>query len=534
MTNREANSASAAPSSASEITHWGAAEIARRIAAGQCCSVEVVEAFIARIRAVDGKLNAVVVPLFDQARADAKAADERQRRGKPLGPLHGVPVTIKESFFVAGTPSSIGLTHRKNELAKEDGVLVRRLRRAGAIVLGKTNLTQLMIWHESDNPVYGRTNNPWDLQRTSGGSTGGEGAIIAAGGSPLGLASDLGGSIRVPSHFCGICGIKPTSMRLPRRGAARNLRGMETLQSQPGPMARRVEDLYLALRVLADPLDEPVDADVAPAPLPDPANVKIEGLRVAMWTDDGCFAASPAIRRAVEEAAAALRARGAIVELFQPPDVDEALDVYFALLGADGGRDARRLLQGSEIDSRMRELLNVALIPNLLRGALSALLRSRGQRWRARLVSVARARSADEYWQLTQRKQSYVKRFMEDLEAGGYDAMLAPPHALPAMQHGHGIRLLPAASYAYFMNLLGVPCGVVAATRVRHAEESDRPLTRDLAEQTARQVEIGSAGLPVGVQVAARHWREDIVLALMKALEEAFQGRPDYPQMPEI
>src|SRR5262245_27966182 len=204
------------------------------------------------------------------------AADERQARGEPLGPLHGVPVTVKECFHLAGTKATIGITSPAyQEPAIADGVMVSRLRRAGAIVLGKTNLPQLMIWHECDNPVYGRTNNPWDLGRTPGGSTGGEAAIIAAQGSPLGLGNDLGGSIRVPCHFCGIHGLKPTSFRLTRRGSESTLKGFGAIVTQPGPMARSVDDLWLMLQILADNSDGEDAADVAPTQLADPAKVDV-------------------------------------------------------------------------------------------------------------------------------------------------------------------------------------------------------------------------------------------------------------------
>lgn len=169
----------------SGLTSLSATELARRIKAGEVSAVEVVDAHIRRIEAVNPKLNAVVVPLYEQARAQAAAADAAQARGDALGALHGVPVTIKECCHVAGTPSTAGLTGQMNHRADRDGPLVSRLRTAGAIVLGKTNVPQLLLYYESDNPVYGRTNNPWNLERSPGGSSGGEGAIIAAGGSPL-------------------------------------------------------------------------------------------------------------------------------------------------------------------------------------------------------------------------------------------------------------------------------------------------------------------------------------------------------------
>lgn len=506
----------------------GAAELARRIARGELSSALVVEAFIGRIEETAGQLNAVVVRLFDDARAAARLADAAVCRGEPLGPLHGVPVTIKECFHVAGTPSTMGLTNRPESIL-EDGPLVRRLRRAGAIILGKTNVPQLMVWHEADNPLYGRTNNPWDLSRGPGGSTGGEAAIIAARGSPLGLGGDLGGSIRIPCHFCGIHGLKPTSVRLPRGGTAKNLHGMEAIKYQPGPLARRVEDLQLALAVLCDAGGEAEPAEVPPVPLGDPANVDVSKLRVAMFTDDGYFPASPAIRRAVQEAAEAIRARGATVEPWTPPSTLEAMKLYFGLMGADGGADARQIVKGSRLDPRLRRLLRIAGLPTIARVPLAALLSAMGQRWSARLLSAAQGCSASRYWQLTYRLEEYVSEYLDSLAAGRFDAVLSPPHALPAMRHDTALDLLPAASYSFVPNLLGVPVGVVSITRVRPGEESDRSASRDSVEKLALRAEAGSAGLPIGVQIFAQHWREDIVLALMGAIESAFSERENFP-----
>ena len=194
----------------------GAREISERVASGELSAREVIEEHVRRIEEVNPRLNAVVVTQFDCALREADAADAALAHGGPLGPLHGVPVTIKEQFMVPGTPTTMGLPSRASHRAPSDGPLVGRLRRAGAIVLGKTNVSQLLIYHESDNPVYGRTNNPWDPERTPGGSSGGEAAIIAAGGSSLGLGGDYGGSIRVPAHFSGLHGLRPTAGRLTR------------------------------------------------------------------------------------------------------------------------------------------------------------------------------------------------------------------------------------------------------------------------------------------------------------------------------
>lgn len=522
--------------------HWSATQIARAIAAREISSAEVVRAHIERIEQVDREINALVVRRFVEALREAEAVDATLTRSASAGipPLFGVPMTVKECFHVAGTPSCIGLSashHR--ELIDNDGLLVQRLKRAGAIILGKTNLPQLMIWHECDNPVYGRTNNPWDLARTPGGSTGGEAAIVAARGSPLGLGNDLGGSIRVPAHFCGIHGLKPTSFRLPRVGTTGTLRGLESIVTQAGPFARHVDDLWLALQALCDD-DGYAAGDVTPAPLRDPAAVGVEQLKIACWVDDGVFPAAASVQRAVREAADALQQQGAtVVEIepsafSQPHSLDDMFDIYCGLIGADGAGDARRLTRGSQVDWRVGRLMWLAGLDRLSRAAVVAGLKLSGQTWMARLVRVAGRRSADEFWQLTNRRVSFSHAFTDSFHEQGFDAVLCPPHALPAMQHAKGFDLIAAASYAYLFNLLGWPAGVVSTSRVREGEEAGRPDAKDQVLRQAFAVQRGSVGLPLGVQIAAPYWREDVVLAVMSALEVAVYRRPDYPMASQV
>jgi fatty acid amide hydrolase len=506
--------------------------MARQIVAGTISSSELIDAHVRRIEAVNPRLNAVVVPLFSQARAQAAAADDARRRGEILGPLHGVPVTVKECFHVAGTPATEGVGRFAGEIMPADGPLVERLRRAGAIVLGKTNLPQLMLIHETDNPIFGRTNNPWNPDRSPGGSSGGEAAIIAAGGSPLGLANDLGGSIRQPAHSCGICGIKPTTLRLTNAGARDNLHGLEAIRPQPGPLARKVEDLVLALRVLSAGDPRAIDPQTAPVALRDPAEVRIENLRIGMWTDDRFFAAAPAVRRAVAEAADVLRQLGAHVEASVPPEIPLAVQLFFNLVSADGAADVTRILGRSKRDWRINRLITLCRLPSWLRALLAGGLRGLGQPRTAQLLATIGNRSCDEYWQLSFARSQYAERFFAAWTGARLDAVICPPHALPALRHGSSAHLALAASYCYWANVLGVPAGVVPATRVRAGEESDRPASRDLVDREASRVEAQSGGLPIGVQVAAGPWREDVVLAVMAALESHFQSQSDFPHTP--
>jgi fatty acid amide hydrolase len=518
-----------------EITTLTATELAARIADGGFSSSEVVDAHIRRIEAVNPRLNAVVVPLFDQARAEADAADRARRTGRQLGPLHGVPITVKEMFDVAGTPTTAGLTKRTQELATCDAPLVARLRRAGAIVLGKTNVPLLGMGFDSENPLYGRTRNPWNLDRAPGGSSGGEAAIVAAGGSPLGLGSDGGGSIRQPCHSCGICGLKPTGRRLTLRGHWM-VPNWSVELAQAGPLARNVADLEMALRVLNSAEGGSLDLATPPVELRRSADVSLEGLRIGVYVDDGCFRPAPAVRRAVHEAAAVLRARGADVDEFVPPNVEDIWRVFFGLFYADQAHFLKQELSGSPPSGRIgRQLVWYSRIPTPVRPPLELLMRLLGQRWFARTFQWVRRRELPtrRYLQLLDEQERIRRRFADAFDAARLNAIVCPPSPVPAFPHGTEYATL-TASYTLLYNVLGMPAGVVPATRVRPGEESDRPSSRDAVEREAIRDEQGTAGLPVGVQVVARHWREDVALAVMRSLEAHFRAQPGYPDRPPV
>lgn len=235
------------------------------------------------------------------------------------------------------------------------------------------------------------------------------------------------------------------------------------------------------------------------------------------------------MRRAVEEAAAALAQRGATIEEWQPPDTLRAWQLYLGLMLADGMAGAKRQLGNSERDWRINRSSSISGLPRSTLKVLAGVLDQVGQHHLATNLSSMGRLSTDEYWQLVEERSRYRQQFVDGLRAGGFDAILCPPTALPAFLHGSSYNLLNVTSYASLYNLIGLPTGVVAATRVRPHEESERRPGHDMVERAAYKVEHGSAGLPVGVQVAALHWREDVVLAVMKALEDDFRKLPDYP-----
>lgn len=514
------------------LTQLSARALAERIARGEVSAVAAVEAYIARIEAVNPALNAVVVKRYDAARAEAHAADERRAAGEPLGPLHGVPITIKEAFDLAGTPSTYGLPSRAAALAPSDDQYVHRLRQAGAIILGKTNVPQLLLYNETDNPLYGRTNNPWDVTRTPGGSSGGQAAIIAAGASPFGLGSDIGGSIRVPAAYCAIAGLKPTAGRLPDAAEFGVSPGQTAIVSQAGPLGRTVDDVALALDILNG--GRAPDAE-PPRPLGDHTAVDISNLRVAYYSDDGILPPAPAVRRAVVEAAGMLAGRGAQVTEWQPPTPRAALDLWLGILAADGAATARRMLKGNARDPRIGRLVFLAARSRPTLGLLRGLLTVLGQRNAAAVLRDFGRRDTQHYWALVKAQHAYQRQFAHALEnddGGPFDIVICPAGPTPAFPHGLGGDLLTSGAYAVLYNVLGYPAGVVPVTRVRPGEDTPRRRSLDTMNRAAQKADQGSAGLPIGVQVVARPWRDHVALAAMRTIEESARLQPDYPHAP--
>jgi amidase len=327
-------------------TSLAATEMARLVRERDLSPVELVEAHLARIEALNPRLNAFVAIDAEGARAAAHRAESAARHGGPIGPLHGVPLSMKSTVEVAGMPWDVGSRSRAGVRGASDAPIVRRVKAAGAIVLGVTNVAeQLMAW-ETDNALYGRTNSPWDLARTPGGSSGGEAAAIAAGLSAGGVGSDGGGSIRVPAHFSGICGLKPTPGRVPATGHFPTCAGPFSLTGVIGPMARTIDDVELLLSVMAGA--DAGDPNAHPVPLgsvPWPGSVPEAGteVTVAFFEDDGRTPVDPDIRAAVRRAADALAAAGLTVVEWRPPWLERARELWWEFFG----RAIRLLLEPS-------------------------------------------------------------------------------------------------------------------------------------------------------------------------------------------
>lgn len=519
---------------ASDPCALSATELAGLIAQGAITAREAVEGYIARIERVNAALNAAVVKRYGEARAEADAVDQRRERGETLPPLAGVPITVKECLDLTGTPSTFGIPRRAATRAAADDPYVARLRAAGAIVTAKTNVAQLLIFTETDNPLYGRTNNPWNPERSSGGSSGGEGAIVAAGASALGLGTDIGGSVRIPAAFCGISALRPTAGRCPDIGRGSVPIGQQAVVSQIGPLARNVDDLACALAVIngGHGLDhQPV------VPLGDYRGVDVKGLRVTVLADDGVLSPSSAVARGLREATDILKAAGAIIVPCTLPPCAEAMRIWLTCITADRGAGMRRSAGGGKIDGRAGLMLRLAGMPPALRGAVAGLLTAIGQKGLAGNMRMFAAGSADSYWQAVEDQMNYRAKFRAVLDAGAggpVDLVLMPAYGVPAVRHGASANMPVAGSYSLLAPVLGYPAGVVPVTRVRTDEESGREKSSDVVRKTAIEADRGSAGLPIGVQVMGRPWRDDVVLAAMRAIEQAARRGAEFPATPKV
>jgi len=456
-----------------EITSSSAA-MARAIRERRVSSEEVVDACLRRIRAVNPRLNAVVQETADAARGEARAADAALARGELMGPFHGVPMTIKDTFDTAGVISTAGTKGRAAFVPGEDATVVARMRSAGAILIGKTNVPELALAPETDNSVYGCTNNPYDLSRSPGGSSGGEASIIAAGGSPIGLGSDCGGSIRAPAHFCGIAGIKPTAGRVSRTGHFPPVAGLMNRLWHVGPLSRSVEDLILALRVISGV--DGRDPVVVPMTLGDPGLVALGSLRVAFYTDNGILSPTPETAEAVKKAAGVLSDVALHVEEDRPEEIEQTYDIWWGLASADRGAGVEAVLRTAgtiEPDRYMKRFQDAQRSAQAMTPAdFGALI------WR---------------WDMF---CSAMNRFIET-----YDVIICPVVAFPAQRHGFILEKDKdlGFSYCFTYNLTGWPAAVVRGG-------------------------TSAEGLPIGVQVVARPWREDVALAVAQHIERALGG----------
>ena len=460
-----------------DLTNLSATELVRIIRGKQASPVDVAQAHLDRIEQLNPALNAIVTiapDILDRARQ----AEASLMRGDTPGPLHGLPLTIKDTIETADLRSTSGSVVRAQFVPHEDAPSVARLRMGGAIILGKTNAAEMAMDYTADNPVFGRTNNPHDSSRTPGGSSGGEAAAIATCMSAGGLGSDLAGSIRIPAHFCGIAGLKPTTGSVPGAGQFPPSIGPYSLGAAIGPMARRVEDLHLLFSSLCETkLSRGLLATDSLLNM----SAAMRGCRVAWYTDDDVAPVTEETRGAVARAASALNDAGLIAEQRRPPGLERGYELWLKLFSRASVVQLRNVYTGREEEG------------------------GDFVRWRLATADDTPAPTLDEYisaWMERDRLRLTLNQWMTEVPL-----LVAPVGATPALKHdtlkvtigGTTLSTFRAFSYSQAFNVFDLPSVSVPAG-------------------------VSASGLPIGVQIVGRPFEEEAVLVAAAVVEEALGG----------
>ncbi|MBZ0270447.1 amidase [bacterium] len=461
--------------------------LARLIRDGAASSEDIVETHIRRAQSVNPTINAIIQLRFDKAREEARAADARIREKGTDGlpPFFGVPCSIKENFAFVGFPQTSGLVARKNMIATKNATCVSRLLATGAIPIGTTNVPELCMWMETENRIYGRTNNPYDPTRIVGGSSGGEGALIGSGSSPFGLGADIGGSIRLPAFFNGVFGHKATGTMIPATGQYPMAHGHALRSLSTGPIARRAEDLWTLVKAFAGPDGE--DLSCVPWEVGDPHAVDVAKLRVLNVPDNGHTPVSDDLRIAQRDVATHLRSLGAAVEKTRFKDLGKSFNIWGSTLTLAGGPSFAELLGNGKAMNAFAELPSWILrkSPHTLPTLMLAATESIEKAFPARMKR---------FFELGQRLKDEIADAL-----GDDGVMLFPSYSSPAPLHY--LPLVAPFNFVYtgIINTLELP---------------------------ATQVPLGlnKKGVPTGVQVIARHGNDHLCVAVAMELERRFGG----------
>ncbi len=474
-------------SETNEILNSSGTQLGAAIRTKALTSFDVVRVHVERAKAVNPYLNAIVRDRYEQALANGRALDDQHLEDEEgeSRPFWAVPCTIKECFAYEGMPQSSGLLARKDFIASENATAVQRLLDNGAIPLGVTNLSELCMWMESHNPVYGRTSNPYDPTRIVGGSSGGEGAIIGSGASPFGLGSDVGGSIRMPAFFNGVFGHKPSGGRVPATGQYPTAQGRALHYLTTGPLARKAEDLWPLLQILEGPDGHDEECRVYPSKSPD--TVSISQLRVINIPNNGRNAVSDELVQAQKSAVDALREAGADIVDKEFEALARSFDIWSSMLSKEQSRGSFRNSMQRSIPSLMLELMKMTV--------------GMGQHT---LPAVALGLTED----LQFLRPAFAEEMVETGLAlrqqisdavGEHGVFLFPSYSCTAPRHKKPITMRFDWVYTAIWNVMGFPV-------------------------TQAPLGLGSSGLPTGVQIGAQVGNDHLTIAVAKALEEKLGG----------
>lgn len=495
------------------------AELTKQLKDGLLSPEDVLYSYMEKAIDVHKKLNCctgILLDSFDQLKTVASNNE---------GLLYGVPVSIKENIACKNHDCSRGLAVDLDKPALEDSVLVEVLRRQGAIPFVKTNLPQALLNYDCSNPIYGQTVNPHNLQKTSGGSSGGEGALIAGGGSVLGIGTDIGGSIRIPAAFCGICGFKPTAGRISSQGMKQLYRGQKSVQSSPGPLARDVDSLALCMQALL--CDHMFSLDPTVPPLPFNAQIyrSSKPLRIGyVLNDDGYTQFSPSMNRCIREVKALLEQAGHTLVPYHPLRVNQITpELIVKGIFADGCTSMLRELEGSSIDPCLIAQVVPYYFPKWLKKTMSFLLKPLSRRGSENLRALCGVRSVSDLWKHHGTVEDYIRETIAEWRRCDIDVLLCPAVG-PAYNFFYCSKATNVVSLTMLYNLLNFPAGAVPVSTVTAEDEEElkhyKGLFEDQWDKYFKEAMSGGEGLPMAVQCVALPWQDELCLRFMKEVEQ--------------
>lgn len=518
------------PETTERILYKTASQLKQGLESGDFTSEEILLVYIRRILQTQ-TYNMIADEMFEEALIQARECDKLRKEGKAQGALFGIPVSIKDCFIQKGQDCTLGLIAKCFSPASEDSLILELLRRSGAIVFVRTNVAQALSFFETTNNIYGQTENPYKLGRTAAGSSGGEAALISAGCSALGLANDIGGSLRVPAAVCGIYSFKPTARRGTCEGSALydkdNSHERNCILESIGPMARSVDDLVMMMKALLDPVVFEKDKEIPELPWNEEKYINRNKLRIG-YVDTANFEIPITIKLAIRQAAEALQMKGHEIEEVNLPVTDIGETFVGLLKGLEIYKKFKPLVDKEPTLPLSNSLETLLDLPKSVILAIAKFIELKGMRREANYLRHSSKSSAYEYFKLIEKRNMIKDTITDWLNSLSLDALILPALPCPAWLHGESKFLNISLYHMFLPNLINFPAGVVPISCL-YGTQAYRGNPNDICTLAIERSLRNSDGLPVCVQVMTRSFEDELCLRVMKEIEEVvnFQERPD-------
>ncbi|XP_029473763.1 vitamin D3 hydroxylase-associated protein-like isoform X2 [Rhinatrema bivittatum] len=503
----------------SEVLSLSLVELAKKLREGSLSPESALYTYMGKALEVNSELNCLT-DFLPECEAQLQHIKEQKEKGL----LYGVPISLKDNVGFKGHDSHCGLVHFLGVTDPEDSVVVQVLKKQGAIPFVKTNIPQSMINFDCSNSIFGQTLNPHNNKKTCGGSTGGEAALIAGGGSILGMGTDVLGSIRMPCSFCGVCGIKPSGNRVSGFGCSTPVSGMSSAVMMPGPMARDVDSLALCMKALLCDHMFHLDPSVPPVPFRDEVYASTAPLTIGYYDTDGYFLPPPAVRRAIQETKTLLEQAGHKLVPFTPPQIEYALnELCIRGFFADGASTLTEKFDMDIVDPNLKQQLSLYRLPTFAKRVMSFFMKPLNPRIAGHVNAHCGVSSVKNFWKHNTALKEYCLEFVSEWRKLGLDVLLCPMLG-PAFNIGYPGKLFAGFTFTMLYNILNFPCGIVPVTTVTAEDEEEmkhyKGYCNDPWDKELIKCVEGGVGLPITVQCVALRWQEELCLRLMKEVEK--------------